>query len=69
MASLIADNIIPNNNNIKYDKVMIEEECIALQAIFGDDKCKILKKIPFDNTVDCFLPPRVIIDLVDTWND
>ena len=67
MTSLVTHN---NNNNMtvsRYDKQLIEEECLALQAIFGQDKCKLIKADNFPtNTVDTFYPPRVLIDLYDT---
>jgi hypothetical protein len=50
----------------RYDKQFIEEECLALQAIFGQDKCKLIKADNFPtNTVDTFYPPTVLIDLYD----
>ena len=53
--------------SVRYDKQLIEEECLALQAIFGQDKCKLIKAGNFPtNTVDIFYPPRVVIDLYGT---
>ena len=70
MTSLTTNN--NNNNNIvnmKYDKLIIEEECMALQAIFGEEKCKIIKMKAPSNTVDNYMPPRVAVDLYDTINN
>ena len=70
MTSLTTNN--NNNNNIvnmKYDKLIIEEECMALQAIFGEEKCKIIKMKSPSNTVDNYMPPRVAVDLYDTINN
>eukprot|EP00944_MAST-04C_sp_MAST-4C-sp1_P002565 g2565.t1 len=49
----------------KYDEELIEDECLAIQSIFGSEKCKIVRTTCATNV---YVPPRVQLDLCGILN-
>ena len=52
----------------KYDKELIEDECLAIESIFGSEKCKIVRTSRVADTKSMYLPPRVQLDLCSVLN-